>query len=70
MAASAAAMKTLADAADPLYKSLDDAQKRRLSILTHWDRGGDRGRWRHRWMEHGMDGEHGPDRDGGGPERL
>src|SRR6266481_8220455 len=29
MAASAAAMKKIADAADPLYKTLDDAQKRR-----------------------------------------
>jgi hypothetical protein len=70
MAASAAAMKKMADAADPLYKTLDDAQKRRLAILTRWDRGFDGGRWRHRWMEHGMDREHGPDRDGHGPERL
>src|SRR6201987_4673952 len=31
MAATAAAMKKIADAADPLYKSLDDAQKRRLA---------------------------------------
>src|SRR6266481_7872588 len=35
MAASAAAMKKIADAADPLYKTLDDGQKRRLAILTH-----------------------------------
>jgi len=70
MAASAAAMKKIADAADPLYKTLDDAQKRRLAILTHWDRGFDRGGFRHRWMEHGRDREHGPDRDGHGPERL
>jgi hypothetical protein len=55
----AGALKKLADAADPLYKSLDDGQKRRLAMLTrgmrpggghHWrghDRGegrGDRGR--------------------------
>ena len=66
MAASAAAMKKIADAADPLYKTLDDAQKRRLTILTHGDRGFDREGWRHRWM----DREHGPDRDGRGPERL
>jgi len=70
MAASAAAMKTMADAADPLYKTLDDAQKRRLAILTHWDRGFEGGGWRHRWMERGMDREHRPDRDGRGPERL
>jgi LTXXQ motif family protein len=37
MAASAVAMKRIADAADPLYKTLDDSQKRRLAILTHMD---------------------------------
>ncbi len=30
----AAGLKRLADAAEPLYKSLDDAQKRRLQMLT------------------------------------
>src|SRR6202049_1631502 len=35
MAATAAAVKKMADAADPLYKPLDDGQKRRLAILTH-----------------------------------
>jgi hypothetical protein len=59
MAESAAAMKKIADAADPLYKTLDDAQKRRLAILTHWDRRFDGGGWRHRWMERGMDRDHG-----------
>ena len=34
MAASAAALKKIADAADPLYKTLDDGQKRRLAMLT------------------------------------
>jgi len=34
MAANADAMKKIADAADPLYKTLDDGQKRRLAILT------------------------------------
>src|SRR6476660_8089126 len=34
MAASAAAMKKIADAADPLYKTLDEGQKRRLTALT------------------------------------
>src|SRR3981081_2808293 len=33
MAATAAAMKKIADAADPLYKTLDDGQKRRLAKL-------------------------------------
>ena len=39
MAATAAAMKKIAEAADPLYKTLDDGQKRRLAVLTHMDRG-------------------------------
>jgi len=71
MAASAAALKKIADAADPLYKTLDDGQKRRLSLLTHRSRmgGGEEG-WRHRWMNRdGRDGHPGRDRDGG-PERL
>src|SRR5436305_8633687 len=38
MATTAAAMKKIADAADPLYKTLDDGQKRRLAILTHMER--------------------------------
>ena len=39
MATSAAALKKIADAADPLYKTLDDGQKRRLAILTHMEAG-------------------------------
>jgi hypothetical protein len=74
MATSAAALKKIADAADPLYKTLDDGQKRRLTFLTHHDgRFGGEGGWRHRWMERGMDRDGGPgmDRDGrDGPERL
>src|SRR5258707_7129906 len=35
MATTAAAMKHIADAAEPLYKALDDAQQRRRAILTH-----------------------------------
>lgn len=74
MATSAAAMKKIADAADPLYKTLDDGQKRRLAVLTHMEHrfGGGEG-WRH----HGMMGGMGPggmgmdrgsdhDRDDGG----
>jgi hypothetical protein len=50
---SATAMKKIADAADPLYKTLDDGQKRRLTILTGMDhRFGGRGEgWRERRME-------------------
>ena len=69
MATTAAAMKKIADAADPLYKTLDDGQKRRLAILTHMEhRFGGEG-WRHRGFERGMDGGDG-DRDrGGGRDR-
>jgi hypothetical protein len=77
MATSAAALKKIADAADPLYKTLDDGQKRRLAMLTHM---GSRfgGGWRHHSFERGIDrgdGDrgHGPGMDGDGrdgPERL
>src|SRR3954452_19212327 len=46
MGATAAAMKKIADAADPLYKTLDDGQKRRLAILTRMG-GRFGGGWRH-----------------------
>jgi len=76
MTATAAAMKKLADAADPLYKTLDDGQKRRLAILTHMGhRFGERG-WRHRGMDRDDGGRDRDryDRDGGpgrgSPERL
>jgi hypothetical protein len=57
MAATAAALKKIADAADPLYKTLDDGQKRRLKILTHMA-----GRFGGGWHHHG---EFERDRDGG-----
>jgi hypothetical protein len=70
MAASAASLKKIADAADPLYKTLDEGQKRRLTMLTHHGRFGDGGGegWRHRWMDRGM-GRDG-DGDGSRGERL
>jgi hypothetical protein len=57
MATTAAAMKKIADAADPLYKTLDDGQKRRLAFLTHM--GGQSGgeEAHHRGFERGMDGD-------------
>ncbi|MEA2929788.1 MAG: hypothetical protein QOG38_2216, partial [Hyphomicrobiales bacterium] len=82
MGATAAAMKKIADAADPLYKTLDDGQKRRLAILTHMERRFGGGGWRHRDFERddggdrgdrdrGYDRDRGRERDGGaGPERL
>ena len=78
MATTAAAMKKIADAAEPLYKTLDDGQKRRLAILTHMEGRFGGGGWRHREFMRGMDRDDG-DRDGGrgmehggrgGPERL
>src|SRR5436305_2863038 len=68
MGATAAAMKKIADAADPLYQTLDDGQKRRLAILTHMERRFGRGEgWRHQGFDRGFD----RDGDGrGGPERL
>jgi hypothetical protein len=64
MATSAVALKKIADAADPLYKTLDDGQKRRLAVLTHrGGRFGGEGGWRHHF-EHGMMGGD-RDRDGG-----
>jgi hypothetical protein len=37
MASTAAGLKRIADAAEPLYKTLDDGQKRRLAILTRME---------------------------------
>lgn len=58
MGTSSAALKKIADAADPLYKTLDEGQKRRLAVLTHHHRGpfggGEDGPRRH-FMERGMD---------------
>jgi hypothetical protein len=68
MAASAAAMKKIADAADPLYKTLDDGQKRRLTILTHMgNRFGGEG-WRRRF-DRDDDRDFDRDRDRGGSDR-
>lgn len=64
MTASAAAMRKIADAADPLYKTLDDGQKRRLSALTRME--GRFGGWRHRMM----DRDDGPDNRGFHRERF
>ncbi|OKO84133.1 hypothetical protein AC630_09505 [Bradyrhizobium sp. AS23.2] len=81
MAATSAALKKIADAADPLYKTLDEGQKRRLAMLTRHRGpfgGGEDGspgrfmerdmnRMMDRMMERGMDRFHGDrfDRDSG-----
>ncbi len=71
MGTTAAALKRIADAADPLYRTLDDGQKRRLAILTHMEgrfgRGEDRGRhefWRNREGGSDLNGDRGRGRDG------
>jgi hypothetical protein len=70
MASTAAAMKKVADAADPLYKTLDEGQKRRLAILTHRAGRFGGGGWGH-GFGHGMTGgDRDRDRGGGGEERL
>lgn len=76
LAATAAGLKKIADAADPLYKSLDDGQKRRLAMLTRM--GGEHGWRRHgfggfqRGMTDDGDQDRGPGRHRGseGSERL
>jgi hypothetical protein len=75
MATSAAAMKKIADAADPLYKTLDEGQKRRLAILTHragrfGEEGWGRGHFGHGMMGGDRDGDGERDHGRGGPERL
>ena len=80
MAVTSAALKKIADAADPLYKTLDDGQKHRLAMLTHMEhRGFGAEGWRHHRFERGMDRgfeggrDRGIDRDryerDGGPDR-
>jgi hypothetical protein len=82
MATTAAALKRIADAADPLYKTLDDGQKRRLAILTHMSGRMAGEGWRQRGLDRDFDRDgdrdrgrggmgRGFDRDrGAGPERL
>jgi hypothetical protein len=85
MAATAGAMKKIADAADPLYRTLDDGQKRRLAVLTGMGRFEGRGGWhrprfeRDTGLDREFDRDRGDrrdrhdrdgDRDRGGPERL
>jgi hypothetical protein len=55
-------LKKVADAADPLYKTLDDGQKRRLMVLARMERGfGMGGGWRHHRFDRGGDRDHGRD---------
>lgn len=71
-----AALKKLADAAVPLYKSLDEAQKNRFVLLARLEGhgfDGERGRHGHRgmggWMHRGPGGrDGGPMGPNGGPQ--
>src|SRR3954453_11747013 len=56
MGTTAAALKKIADAADPLYKTLDDGQKRRLAILTHMEGRFGREGWGPRGVQRGEGG--------------
>ena len=72
MTASAAGLKKIADAADPLYKTLDEGQKRRLAMLTRHRGpfGGGEDGPRRGFMDRGMDRFHGDRSDhNGGPDR-
>ena len=68
MTQSGTALKKVADAAGPLYKSLDDGQKHRFAMLAHIggrEFGGEHGRrgmggWQHRGRHGPMGGEGGP----------
>jgi hypothetical protein len=74
MAAAAAGLKRIADAADPLYKTLDDGQKRRLAFLTKM--GGEHRfeAWRERFGLSHRDGDgdrgHGFDHGHGGHDMM
>jgi zinc resistance-associated protein len=55
MTARAAGLKKFADAAEPLYKSLDESQKRRFGALLRMglrSAGGGHGHWQHRADNH------------------
>ena len=64
-------LKKVADAVDPLYKSLDDAQKRRFAMLEHMlaPGGGGREGPEFRGRDGGRPGD-GPRRFEGGPRRT
>jgi hypothetical protein len=64
MSAHGAALKRLADAAAPLYQSLDDAQKRRFAMLARFMRPGDAGGM---MMHHRFGGGPGSYEGQGGP---
>jgi zinc resistance-associated protein len=64
LGAAAASLKKLADAEDPLYKSLDDAQKGRFQILAQALRPHQQNRFAG-WQGRGQFGQDGRGQDGG-----
>jgi hypothetical protein len=79
MSETGAALKKLADATDPLYKSLDDSQKRRFAVLSRLGgrggrefrgrEGGPRGFDRDRRQENRRENRRGENERGGRPDR-
>ena len=71
MSDTGAVLKKLADAADPLYKSLDENQKRRFAILNRLA-GGPRGHFRGREHDRspGWSGHREGRLEGSGEQRL
>jgi len=65
MTASGTALKRLADAAAPLYQSLDEAQKRRFAMLARFMRPRDGGHMMHRHRFGGGPGGYGDEGRGG-----
>jgi len=60
-----ASAKVIADAAAPLYASLDESQKKRFAVLARLGEGGRQGMHRHHHRGHHGGG---PDRGPGGPD--
>lgn len=73
MTQTGAALKKLADAAGPLYKSLDEGQKHRLMMLARLEGrqfgGNDGSRGERGWRMHRGPGAGGPEGGGMGPDR-
>lgn len=65
-----AALKKLADAAGPLYKTLDEGQKRRFAMLARFGAQDARHGWHDRHHRHGGGPDRGMRGPEGGPQRL
>jgi zinc resistance-associated protein len=65
-----AALKSIADAAAPLYKTLDEGQKRRFTLLSRLEGNRFQNHWRHHERRGGPDRERGPRGPEQGPRPL